>query len=220
MSDFWDEFFIDENGNPLFDQYGNPTAPPPVSTPTTSSFDDIMGRFESARETASGTMSESEFHASDEWKAFNTEIRGAITSSTDKDWLIASRDWQQANLDDEEYGDHYKSMSGSIQNRLDALNNPLLPFITYRPGGTTRPETEINSDRDFISSQAADAYDSLLTFQREQGEFTRQLADEIRLQREFAIPRLPERSGSFVAGGSSNKAGQARVGIPDLLIRY
>jgi len=216
-------WMFDENGNPLFDQYGNPLDPPPNTTtnnttPPAPDFDDIMGRFSTAQ-SAKG-MTEAEWRNTDEWKAFNTEIRDAITRTDDKDWLIASRDWQLQNLNDPVYGDHYTSLSDKIQDRIDALENPLYPFLRYAGGNTTRTDTQINADRGVISNEADNAYASLLAFQREQGRYTQELADQIRLSREFAIPRLPERNGTFVAGGGAAQANPTRTGVSDLLIRF
>jgi len=222
MVNFIDLFsgLFDEHGNPLFDQSGNPINPggSPKAEPDWNSLY-IAHDADKAAALASG-MSDADWVGSDKWAEYRDQVHDSYRSSTDLDKLRSDRDWQLANKGDEVYGASYGDMANTIQNRIDFLENPLGSLMIYLNGSTTRNEGQIAADRAKIHDESARAYDNLLSFQREQASYTRELADQIRLSREFAIPRLPERNGSFVAGGAAMKDAAPRTGLPDLLIRY
>lgn len=213
-----DAGLVDANGNWLVDPTtGQPTGGGSSSTPEPD-IGDIMSRFEAARKDALASgKTEADFKATDQWAGFNSEIRDAISKTTDKTWLQQSRDWQLQNLSDPTYGEHYRELSTLIGTRLETLDNPLSPFLIYNFNSPTLNEGQINADRDAIYKIAQDSYASLLQFQQEQRLFANKVADDLRIARELAIPRAPEQSGRVVAGGSA--AGRARTDLGDLLIR-
>ncbi|CAB4165376.1 hypothetical protein UFOVP823_37 [uncultured Caudovirales phage] len=207
---------IDVNGNYLID----PSTGQPVQQASVQPDFAQLDRDYTAAKNASG-MSDDQWKASNEYASWQGKALQARATTTDKDFLTNQIADLNNRKDDPTYGTWYAQLASAEQSRLDFLNNPLAQYLIPNNGGhTTRTEGQINAGTQDIYNQANSAFSSLLDFQRQQAAYTTQLADEIRMQREFAIPRPPEHSGTFVAGGTALAKNATRVGIPDLLIRY
>ena len=210
---------MDANGNWLVDP--NTGQPTPTAQATNPDFAKInTDYFAWADSQRANGVSDAQFVQSADFKNWQQTVLGALDTTTNKADVSADLEYIKANINDPVYGEWFRTLAAAKQDRLDTLNNPLSPYLILPSGNTNKTDANLQADRDAIYAQAQGAYQSLMAFQKQQGDYIAQLTDEIRMQREFSIPRLPEKSGAVVAGGSSMVADQKRVALPDLLIRY
>lgn len=169
-------------------------------------------------------MTAEQWAASDAFAKYKQNDISAYAQTTSKDRLQNDLAFYKSAMSDTSVGPtmqaNYKDLSAAAQAQLDKLNDPLTPFLINQFGSTTQTEKQLIDDRNSIYGAAQSTYQSLLDFQKQQSDVVQQLTDQIALSRAYSIPTMPEKNGTFVAGGSAQAAAAPRVGIPDLLIRY
>ena len=201
---------MDANGNWLVDPA---TGLPTTGTATKSQRDqqkDLVSEY-AAAQAASG-LSQEDWVKSADFKQWEIRRDNFTSGITDRGLLIENLDNARTMKDNEVLSQAGSNWESTTAARLATLN---------RPGGpTTQTRDQLLIDQQAIFDQSQKAYTNLLDFNKRQSDAIDELTKQIKLERDFSIPRLPEQSGRVSAGGSAQRTGQPRVGIPDLLIRY
>lgn len=211
---------MSDDGTLLIDAEGNPLdIAPPGTTPEDSNTLNLS--YAEAWEASKDRGETNEqWENSPEFKKFQDDVLGQINANDDVDALSENLAWHEANI--AKGGDlaaNSQVIANATKTRLDLLANPLKDYLDFDIGGTNKTDAVLLEQQKFLYDQAQQSYKTLQNFQLDQTRATDALSDQIRMSREFSIPKSPEKSGSFTAGGASARANAERTGISDLLIR-
>ena len=203
---------IDEEGNLLVPEDPAPT--PEDSNTLNESYAEAWAASQARGE------SDEQWEASDEFKKFQSDVLGQVNLSDDAGSLSENLAWHEANIaKGGAFAENSKIIANATKTRIDLLNNPLKDYLDFDIGGTNKTDEVLLEQQKFLYDRAQQSYKTLQNFQLDQTRATDALSDQIRMSREFSIPKSPEKSGSFTAGGASARANAERTGISDLLIR-